>query len=105
MSHISLVAVVRMLKKFGDVFGLKEEFAVKMELAELEKRMDLMVMRDTDQSVSKKFCSELEGKEKFLGGLGLCRTELVICIELEIKSRTEEARTTIRLRSGSRRYV
>merc|ERR1712096_351470 len=98
VSHISVVAAIRVLDRFGDVFGLREELDVKLELARLEKNT-CTAEKHEDTVVSE----VLMCKEEFLAMMGLCRKEQVDEIKNDINIRRERARTRTRLRSGTRR--
>jgi len=98
VSHISVVAAIRMLDRFGDVFGLREELDVKLELARLEKNT-CMTEKQEDTVASEVW----ECKDEFLAMMGLCRKEQVEEIKNDINIRRERARTRTRLRSGTRR--
>jgi len=98
VSHISVVAAIRVLDRYGDVFGLREELEVKQEIVRLEKNTGMTENQGNMVSPEKR-----ESKEDFMAMLGLCRKEEVEELKNEINIRRERARTRTRLRSGTRR--
>jgi len=100
VSHVSLETAVRVLDKYGDVFGMRKELLVKQQVGEMRKEPHHM----EEQTGLGATCSEvLDGKENFLSMFGLCRVEEVSSRVAEIDRVREVARSTTRLRSGNRR--
>ena len=94
VSHVSLTAAIKVLDKYGDMFEVREDLIVKQQLAELEKKM-----------VTRTASADERSKKDLLSVMGLCRVEEVDAILEETNHRREVARSSMRLRSGSRRLV
>merc|ERR1719318_1614418 len=100
VSHVSLAAAVRVLDRYGDVFGMRKELLVKQQVGELGDRSHHV---EEQTGVGATSSEELGSKENFLSMFGLCRVEEVSSRVAEIDRVREVARSTTRLRSGNRR--
>eukprot|EP00092_Neocalanus_flemingeri_P020560 GFUD01022274.1.p1 GENE.GFUD01022274.1~~GFUD01022274.1.p1 ORF type:complete len:479 (-),score=161.12 GFUD01022274.1:40-1476(-) len=98
ITHISLVAAIKVLGRYGDVFDLGEELAVKQQVAELDKMGHVMEKQKDTGGLNQGQC-----KEEFMAMMGLCRKDEMEKIKTDINTRRELARSNTRLRSGARR--
>merc|ERR1719318_2527940 len=90
VSHVSVKFVVKILEKYGDVFGQIDDLVIKQQLFNLEK---VAIVEESSQD-------QIESKEEMLARVGLCRKEDLRRKTAEIERIREEARAATRLRSG-----
>eukprot|EP00092_Neocalanus_flemingeri_P016479 GFUD01017832.1.p1 GENE.GFUD01017832.1~~GFUD01017832.1.p1 ORF type:complete len:749 (-),score=217.74 GFUD01017832.1:247-2493(-) len=97
LSHISLGAVLKVLDKFGDSLGVREE--IELKLRELNKINEETVMKEDNPCLALCDCKE----EEFLAIVGLCRKDKVQDIRNDLKIKKDLARSKRSMRSGTRR--
>eukprot|EP00092_Neocalanus_flemingeri_P016481 GFUD01017834.1.p1 GENE.GFUD01017834.1~~GFUD01017834.1.p1 ORF type:complete len:748 (-),score=208.65 GFUD01017834.1:247-2490(-) len=97
VSHISLGAVLKVLDKFGDSLGVREE--IELKLRELNNINGQMVMKEDNPCLALCDCKE----EEFLAIVGLCRKDKVQDIRNDLKIKKDLTRSKRSMRSGTRR--